>query len=147
MGIHELTAATANDNTVLVAVIGVLGVIVTAVGSVLAGRYSARKSAEAAKDTVKVTEKQVDFGALDGIVKNLQAEAGRLGARVTELEGRDLIKQQRIDALEQQVHATDTKYHVALTYIRDIIAWTKLVLNTDQVPPTPPKEIAADLSE
>lgn len=134
-----------NNSAVTVALITVFGVIATVLGSFFASRYAAKKSADAAKDTVKVTEKQVDFGALDGIVKNLQAEAKRLGERVKELEDRDQEKQHSIDDLQRLINLSDTKYRVAITYVRDIILWTKLVLNSDRTPPTAPVEIADDL--
>jgi uncharacterized protein with FMN-binding domain len=147
VGITELAAAD-NNNAVIVAIITVAGVFATVVGTYLAGRYASKKSADAAKDTIKVTEKQVDFGALDGIVKNLQAEAGRLAKRVQELEDRDVEKNGRIEALELLVHQSDSKYRVALTYVRDILNWaTALVVAPEHTVPKAPSEIAEDLNQ
>lgn len=134
------------SNDVRVAIITVIGVVAAAIFSYLAARYSARQATKASKNTDHVTERQVDVSEWTALVGSLQTEVKRLADRVTDLETTATANRGRIETLESTVRKTETKYHVAIQYIRDVVQWTHRIVGSDKVPPTPPAEIEADLN-
>lgn len=139
-------ATEAPNSDVRVAVITVIGVVAAAFFSYLASRYSAHQAAKASKNTDHITERQVDVGEWTALVASLQTEVKRLADRVTDLETTATANRGRIESLESTVRKTETKYHVAIQYIRDVVQWTHKIVGSDKVPPTPPAEIEADLN-
>lgn len=149
------------DNTVKVALVGVLGVIASGLIAFFTARYSANRSKEASKETTKVTERQVDVSEWTALVTSLQTETSRLGGRVAslevadtakntrigELETADRVKTQLISDLENKVREGDAKYRLAVKYIKDVVIWAQQGADRRQTnPPTAPVDIAADLN-
>lgn len=140
-----LNAAEGPDTSLIVALYGLIGIVLTALFSFLAARYTARQATKAKELETQSGEKNADVNSWDKLVTSLQNELSRLNTRLEGLEKQSDADRKRIDSLEEQLRQGDVKYRVALQYIHDVIAWAKAVLKSDDAPPPPPPLIASDL--
>lgn len=145
---HLVSAAAekSTDNTLLAWILAIATVITAPLLGYLASRQATKQAAAKANRDALSEDKNADVNSWDKLVVSLQNELKRLSTRVEDLEKEGKENRQRIGELETAVRAGDVKYRIAIQYIRDIIAWTKLAFHSDAVPPVFPPEIAPDLN-
>lgn len=126
-------------------ILTVVGGILIAAFSYLGARFTARQSAKSAARAADSTDRQVDVDEWRALVKTLQDELARISLRVDALEKRRDVDRALIESLEADLQTRDARHRTLLTYVREVIAWARL-LAPDHSPPPAPASIADELT-